>query len=78
MTSYYAPDKLKGICTVGKYTLGAPFWIINCVTDEILAGPEEQFLGEPVPLDVTQTGGTIPPDLGDIDKLREVINGMRT
>ena len=74
---FYAPDKLKPICTFCKYTVGAPFWVIHCMTDEVLSSPEEAFFGEPVPIDVTQTGGTIPADIGDWDKLRDVLHDMR-
>lgn len=77
MSSFYAPDKLKPFCQVCKYTLGAPFWIVGSLTDGLLSGPEEMYFGEEVPIDVVGTGGTIPGDLGDLNKLREVLDDMR-
>lgn len=76
MTYYYAPDKLKPICNFCKYTAGAPFWVASSFTDEILSSPEEAFFGETVPIDVTQTGGTIPANIGSFDKLRDVLKDM--
>lgn len=77
MSSFYVPDKIKPVCQVCKYTLGAPFWIVGSLTDELMSNPEETFFGEEVPLDVVGTGGTIPGDLGDISKLRELLEDMR-
>ena len=77
MSYYYAPDKLKPICQVCKYTLGAPFWIVGSVTDEVMSTPEEKFLGEVVPINVSETGGTIPSDIGDINDLRELLNDLK-
>ena len=77
MTSYYAPDKFKPLFEIGKYTLGAPFWVASTMADELTAGPEEFFFGEDVPLDVSQTGGTIPHDLGDVNQLRELITELK-
>lgn len=70
MSYYYAPDKLKPICQVCKYTLGAPFWIAGSITDEITSTLEEKFFRDEVPIDVINTGGTIPSDIGDINDLR--------
>jgi hypothetical protein len=77
MSYYYVPNNIKPICSFCKYTIGAPFWIINSLTDEVLSYPEEAFFGEPIPIDVTQTGGSIPSDIGDIDKLREVLEDTK-
>lgn len=77
MSAYYVPDQIKPICTFCKLTVGAPFWIISALTDETLSSAEEAFFGESVALDVTQTGGTIPADIGDFDRLREVLNEMK-
>jgi hypothetical protein len=77
MSAFYAPDKLKPICQVCKYTLGAPFWIVGSLTDGLLSAPEDMFFGEEVPIDVVGTGGTIPGDLGDLDKIREILDDMK-
>ena len=77
MSYYYAPDRLKPVCQACKYTLGAPFWIAGDITDEIMSTPEEKFFGEAVPIDVGQTGGTISPDIGDINKFRDFLNEMK-
>lgn len=77
MGYYYGPDKVKPICNLCKYTLGAPFWIVCAATDEILSAPEEAFYGEAVPLDVTNTGGTIPAELGNLDELRRVLEDVK-
>jgi len=77
MSYYYVPDKVKPICNFCKYTLGAPFWIVNSVTDDILSFTGEKIFCEPVTIDVTQTGGTIPADIRDFEKLREVIRDMK-
>jgi hypothetical protein len=77
MSSFYAPDKLKPLCQICKYTMGAPFWIVGSLTDGIMSAPEEMFFGEEVPIDVVGTGGTIPGDLGDFNKIREILDDMR-
>ena len=77
MSYFYVPDKIKPICTVCKYTIGAPFWIICVLVDEISSSSEEQLFGEAVPIDVTETGGTIPQEIGDFNKLRDVLEDMK-
>jgi len=77
MSSFYLPDKLKPVCQVCKYTLGAPFWIVGSLTDGLMSAPEEMYFGEEVPIDVVGTGGTIPGDIGDLNKLREILDDMR-
>lgn len=77
MSSFYVPDKIKPVCQLCKFTLGAPVWIASSITDELLTNPEENFFGEQVPIDLIETGGTIPADLGDINKLREVLDEMK-
>ena len=77
MSSYYVPDKLKAFCQVGKYTIGAPFWIMGHITDELMSAPEERFFGEEVPLDVATTGGTIPSDIGEVQNLRKLLEEAR-
>jgi hypothetical protein len=57
--------------------VGAPFWILNSLTDGILAGTEETFFGQEVPIDLVGTGGTIPADLGDFTKIKEMINQVK-
>lgn len=76
MGYYYAPDKLKPLCQVCKYTMGAPFLLAGTLIDGVIASPEEKFLGEEVPLDISGTGGTIPADLGDLNKIRQILNDM--
>lgn len=77
MSSFYAPDKLKPVYQVCKYTLGAPFWIVGSLTDGLMSAPEEMYFEEEVPIDLVGTGGTIPGDLGDLNKLREILDDMR-
>ncbi len=77
MSYYYGPDKLKPVCKVCKYTLGAPFWIASSITDELMSTPEEKFCGEHVPIDVSNTGGTIPSDIGDIKDFRELLDDLK-
>jgi hypothetical protein len=77
MSSFYAPDKLKPFCQVCKYTLGAPFWIVGSLTDGLMSAPEDMFFGEEVPIDVVNTGGTIPGDLGDLNKIHKILDDMR-
>lgn len=77
MSSFYVPDKLKPVCQVCKYTLGAPFWIAGSITDGLMFTPEETYFGYEVPIDVVGTGGTIPGDIGDIIKLRKVLEEMK-
>jgi len=77
MSSFYVSDKLKPICQVCKYTIGAPFWIAGSLTDGLTSSAEENFFGEEVPIDIPGTGGTIPADLGDINKLRDLIADMK-
>lgn len=77
MSSFYVPDKIKPVCQFCKYTLGAPFWVVGSLTDELMSNPEEMYFGEEVPIDVVGTGGTIPGDLGDISKLRGILEDMK-
>ena len=77
MSSFYVPDKFKPVCQLCKYTLSAPVWIASSVTDELMSFTEEKFWGEEVPIDIANTGGTIPADLGDINKLRSVLDDMK-
>ena len=77
MAYYYCPDKVKPICNLCKYTIASPFWIVCTAMDEILSVPEEAVCGEEVPLDVTNTGGTIPAELGDLDELRRVLEDVK-
>lgn len=70
MSYYYAPDKLEPVCQACKYTFGVPFWIASFITDELMSTPEEKFFREEVPIDVGNTGWTIPSDIGDINDLR--------
>nr|YP_010472335.1 hypothetical protein N4L43_pgp009 [Pleurosigma intermedium]UVG41946.1 hypothetical protein [Pleurosigma intermedium] len=77
MSSFYVPDKIKPVCQLCKFTLGAPIWIASSITDELMGGTEERFFGEEVPIDLVGTGGTIPADIGDINKLRLVLDDMK-
>lgn len=77
MSSYYVPDKLKPICEVCKYTLGAPIWILSSITDELMSNLEETMFGEEVSVDILETGGTIPGELGDFNRLRAVLEEMK-
>ena len=76
MTSFYVPNRLKPACIVLKYTAGAPFWVLNTVTDEISSRLEEHLFGEAVPIDIANTGGTIPPEIGDIKQFRKVLDEL--
>jgi hypothetical protein len=76
MSYFYVPDKLKPICQVCIYALGAPFWVAGAFTDGLMSNPEEMVFGEEVPIDLPGTGGVITGDIGDIDALREVLNEM--
>jgi hypothetical protein len=76
MSSYYVPDKVRPLCVLCKYTVGAPFWIANSLTDGLLSGPEETFFGEEVPIDITQTGGTIPAELTDFEGIKEALKAI--
>lgn len=77
MSSFYVPDKFKPVCQVCKFTLGAPFWIAGAITDELMSTSEDRYFGCEVPIDLVGTGGTIPADLGDITKLREIWEDMK-
>ena len=77
MSYYYAPDKFKPLCQLGKYTLGAPVWIISTIADKLMAPVEETFFGEEVPIDMVNTGGTIPPDVGDYQQLKDILEDVK-
>lgn len=74
MTSYYVPDKIKPVFNVGKFVLGAPVWIVSELVDKGLEPMEEQLYGVNMPLDLLQTGGTSPSDLGSLDDLQEILD----
>nr|ULD16196.1 hypothetical protein [Cylindrotheca closterium] len=78
MSYYYAPNKFKPACQACKYILGAPFLTAGLITDELMSNQEEKFFGQAVPIDVGQTGGTIPPEIGDMDKFRDLLNELKT
>ena len=71
MAYYFAYDKFKPVCLAGKWTFGLPFILMSEATDKLLPGSEESVYGEDIPMDVTQTGGTIPFDIGDLNKVLE-------
>ena len=77
MGTYYAPDRLKPTCTICKYTFGASFWIICTLTYSVLGVPKEQFFGEEVSIETTNTGGTILYELGDLLQLHELLEVMK-
>ena len=77
MTSYYVPDKFKPICQACKYTLGGPLWITSYITDELMSSTEEKLFGEQISIDISNTGGTIPKELGDINQLRQTLEDMK-
>lgn len=77
MPSFYVYDFAKPVCNFCKYTIGAPFWVASALTDELLSSPEEGFFGKAVPTNVTGTGGTIPPEIGDFDNLKVILEQMK-
>ena len=74
MTSFYVPDTLKPIFDIGKFTLVAPVWLISTLADKGLETIEEKKFGVPVPLDIPDTGGTIPSDLGSLTDLKKIVD----
>ena len=42
-----------------------------------MSNPEEMYFGEEVPSDIVGTGVTIPGDLENISKLREILEDMK-
>lgn len=76
MSYYYAPDKFKPICQLGKYTLGGPLLLLSTVTDGLLSRAEDKFLGQPVPIDIGGTGGTIPGDMGTGKEFKEFLKEL--
>lgn len=42
-----------------------------------MSDKEEKFFGEEIPIDLVGTGVTIPRNIGDIDKLRAVLDEMK-
>jgi len=77
ISSFYVPDKIKPAFQVCKYTLDVPFWVVGSLTDELMFNPEKMFFGEEVPIDVIDIGGIIFGDLGNISKLREILEDMK-
>ena len=63
------------MCT---YTLAAPFWVAICLTDELLSTPEDKFFGEERPVDIDNTDGTIPTNIGDINYLHELLEELKS
>ena len=77
MGYYYAPDKFKPLCQIGKYTLGAPVWIMSAVTDKLMAPIEQAVFDEEVPIDITETAGTIPSNVGDLQQLQDILEDVK-
>lgn len=57
--------------------MGAPSRIAGLMIDELTSTPEEKFFGEAVPIDIGQTGGTIPKDIGDFEDFRELVTDLK-
>ena len=76
MAYYYAPNKLKPICQLGKFTLGGPLLLVGTVTDGILSRAEDKFFGQPVPIDISGTGGTIPGDMGTGEEFKAFLKDL--
>ena len=76
MSQYYAPDKFKSFCQIGKYVAGGPFWVASYIIDGLGSNLEEPLFGEEVPIDLMNTAGTIPNNLGDIEDLRSLLKEM--
>ena len=55
MTYFYGPDKLKPVCQLCKYTLGAPVWVASTITDQFMSTVEEKYFHEEVPIDIPST-----------------------
>ena len=45
MTSFYVPDTLKPVFDIGKFTLGAPVWLISTLAGKALEPIEEKKFG---------------------------------
>lgn len=76
MAYYYAPNKFKPICQLGKYTLGGPLLLVGTVTDGLLSRAEDKFFGQPVPIDLSGTGGTIPGDMGTGEEFKKFLKEL--
>lgn len=55
----------------------ALFWIIGCITDQLIFTPEEKFFEEEVPIDVGTTGGIIPRDIQNFKGLSRLLDEMK-
>nr|YP_010472487.1 hypothetical protein N4L43_pgp022 [Pleurosigma intermedium]UVG42098.1 hypothetical protein [Pleurosigma intermedium] len=77
MLSFYALDKLKPVCQIYRYTLGTPFKIVGSLIDGITSTSEEMYFEEEVLVNISGIGETIPGDIEDINKLREVFKDMK-
>ena len=49
MSYFYASDKLKPLCQVGKYTFGAGFMLVNYMLDGLGKHVEDRIFGEAIP-----------------------------
>ena len=78
MSYYYAPDKFKKFCSVGKFTFGLSFVIVNYLVDEITQPVEERLFGEGVPIDINKTGGSIPSDIGNLDEILSLLKDFKS
>ena len=65
MCEFYAPPHLKPVCKFGKYTFGLPLILISTIVDKCAEPLEQKFMGGHMPLDLPETGGTIPKDVFD-------------
>lgn len=77
MAYFYASDKVKPVCQLGKYTFGAGFMMVSYLLDELSSSIEEDIFGEAVPTDLNKSGGTIPNDIGTIDDVRKMLKDLR-
>ena len=42
-----------------------------------MSSTEEKIFGDAIPIEICNTGGTIPKDVGDINQLRHVLEDMK-
>lgn len=67
------PDSVKKPVTFAKVAVGAPYFLVAKGLDTIFEHAEIKKYGFPVPLDVLNTGGTIPEEIADFEYLKEFL-----
>lgn len=77
MLQYYVPNNCKAPCELGKYTAGLAYMAITTAIDKISAPLEKKTTGFELPLDIPNTGGTIPKEVFSKEEISQILKRLK-